>query len=98
MIITDETTSQELKEATLRYLNSREFTTDLSGYYVDKLFGLSVSEVRRQCEATTDIKLFDQPLRLSKDSMDIVLEGGEEILEDAAVLKMMNRIYRGSGK
>ena len=58
----------------------------------ETILGVSLSEIERQCQACYTQSQFDQPLNL-RDYKDVIVEGGEKILNDAKTLKLVRKIY-----
>ena len=62
------------------------------------IFGTPISEVRRQCEAYHVESPFDQPLSMSQEPMDVVITGGEKIIDNPKTMKLVGEIYRQGGR
>ncbi len=104
---------KDVQESCERMMSNGPFINDMSDNYADELhevhqkgisqqektiFGIPISEIRRQCQAYHPASLFDQPLNPSQDPMDVVIEGGKKILNEPETLKLVRSIYRKNDK
>lgn len=62
----------------------------------ETILGVPISEVKRQCQSCSIKSQFDQPLNYSQDYNDIVIEGGDKILNDVKTLKLVRKIYKNN--
>ena len=74
--------------------SSEELENEL--YKEETILGLPVSEIERQCQAYYIEPPFLPPINHLKNPVDVVIEGGQEILNNPELLKRCRRIYRNS--
>lgn len=59
----------------------------------DLIFGISKSEIERQCRMNPVRYCQDEPINCG-EFLEPCIRGGQQILEDPKLCSMLNRIYR----
>lgn len=74
-------------------INLSEETAQESSLQQEKvIFGVLVSEIERQCQASNTEYPFDQVLNDSVSPKDAVIDGGNKILDDSKTLELVRSI------